>query len=66
MDTQDKLTDHTYALLLCQQGMNETIELHCNDGSVREPEALKAELLKNINGVRQLLNEFESTVNGLG
>jgi hypothetical protein len=66
MDTQDKLTDHTYALLLCQQGMNETIELHCNDGSVRAPIALKEELLKNINGVRQLLNEFESTVNGLG
>jgi hypothetical protein len=66
MDMQDKLTDHTYALLLCQQGMNETIELHCNDGSVRAPIALKEELLKNINGVRQLLNEFESTVNGLG
>lgn len=66
MDTHDKLTDHTYALLLCQQGMNENIDLHCHDGNISFPDELKAALLQNINGVRQLLNEFETTVNGLG
>jgi hypothetical protein len=61
----DKLTDHTYALLLCQQDMNENIVDMSTDGEIVEPVELKAALLKNITGVRELLQEFEATVNTL-